>query len=559
MTPSSQSPENGAPPATDATLQGTSWRTEAGQSAAGLRLDAFLAAELEGQGISREKVKSWIKAGKLLLDGRVCRKPNTRLAGGEALELSHEPEHTPLTPESGSLDILHQERRFLVLDKPAGLTVHPAPGLPAGTLVHRLLHEFPELARMEGLRPGIVHRIDKDTSGLLLVALDEQTRQELAQAFARRSVHKEYLTLVAGVPAPPEGVIDLPMGRHPLHKVKMAVLPKGGKPARSDYRVLHQDPLERFSLLGVRIHTGRTHQIRVHLSHLGRPILGDRLYGVALTAPSRCKKLAPRQMLHAWRLGFEHPDSRERLDFQRPPPKDFLGLALCLSRRVQRVVIVGMPGCGKSSLARLLESSGAPLFSADAVVAALYEPGEDGWHFVKSRYGEEYLQPGDSPLEQRPVDRKALFQAMRAEDAVRREINAALHPMVRHRLEAFWQAHADHRLALAEVPLFLEAGAQWRELADVVVGVRCPRALRLQRLHENRGWDDQTLAAFESWQWSEDKKLAACDLMVDNDSDEEALQRRALELLHELRELRRVEARTLALRLRRIWGEQGTP
>ncbi len=559
MPPSSHTPENGAPPATGAAPQSTAWRTEAGQSVAGLRLDAFLAAALEGQGISREKVKSWIKAGKLLLDGTVCRKPNTRLAGGESLELSLEPEHTPLTPESGSLDILRQERRFLVLDKPAGLTVHPAPGLPAGTLVHRLLHDFPELARMQGLRPGIVHRIDKDTSGLLLVALDEQTRQELAQAFARRSVHKEYLALVAGVPAPLEGVIDLPMGRHPLHKVKMAVLPKGGKPARSDYRVLHQDPLGRFSLLAVRIHTGRTHQIRVHLSHLGRPILGDRLYGGALTAPSRCQKLASRQMLHAWRLGFEHPESREWLDFQRPPPKDFPRLALCLSRRVQRVVIVGMPGCGKSSLARLLESSGAPLFSADAVVAALYEPGEDGWHFVKSRYGEAYLQAGDTPPERRPVDRKALFRAMRAEDAVRREINAALHPMVRHRLEVFWQAHLDRRLALAEVPLFLEAGAQWRELADVVVGVRCLRAVRLQRLHENRGWDDQTLASFESWQWSEDTKLAACDLVVDNDADEEALQRRAVELLHKLRELRRVEARTLALGLQRIWREQEAP
>lgn len=557
MPPSAQGPENGAPPAIDAALQGTTWRREVDQSAAGLRLDAFLAAELEGQGISREKVKSWIKAGKLLLDGSVCRKPNTRLTGGEVLELAHEPEHTPLAPESGSLDILRQERRFLVLDKPAGLTVHPAPGLPAGTLVHRLLHDFPELARMEGLRPGIVHRIDKDTSGLLLVALDEQTRQELSQAFARRSVHKEYLALVTGIPAPPEGVIDLPMGRHPLHKVKMAVLPKGGKPARSDYRVLHQDPLGRFSLLAVRIHTGRTHQIRVHLSHLGHPILGDRLYGGALTAPSRCKKLAPRQMLHAWRLGFEHPESRERLDFQRPPPKDFTRLALCLSHRVQRVVIVGMPGCGKSSLARLLESSGAPLFNADAVVAALYEPGEDGWHFVKSRYGEEYLQAGDAPLEQRPVDRKALFRAMRADDAVRREINAALHPMVRHRLEAFWQAHLDRRLAVAEVPLFLEAGTQWRSLADVVVGVRCPRALRLQRLHENRGWDDQSLASFESWQWSEDKKLAACDLLVDNDSDEEALRRRARELLLELRELRRVETRTLALALQRLW-EMGT-
>ncbi len=554
MPPSAQHPETAA---ASATHQVACWRAETDHLAAGLRLDAFLAAKLEGQGISREKVKSWIKAGNLLLDGSICRKPNTRLSGKEVLELRCELAATPLTPESGALDILYQDRRLLVLNKPAGLTVHPAPGLPAGTLVHRLLHGFPELARMQGLRPGIVHRIDKDTSGLLLVALDEQTRQELAQAFARRAVDKEYLALVVGIPPRLEGVIDLPLGRHPLHKVKMAVLPKGGKPARSDYRVLHRDPRGRFSLLAVRIHTGRTHQIRVHLSHLGHPILGDQLYGGAFTAPSSCRKLAPRQMLHAWRLGFEHPESRERLHFQRPPPKDFLGLALCLSRKVQRVVVVGMPGCGKSTLARLLEAAGAPLFSADAVVARLYEPGEDGWHFVKSRFGEVYLQAGGASLEQRAVDRKALFQAMCADDAVRREINAALHPMVRHRLETFWQTHADRRLAVAEVPLFLEAGARWREMADVVVGVRCPRALRLQRLHESRGWDDRTLAAFESWQWGEDKKLAACYLVVDNDAGEEELQRHATDLVQRLRKIRRDMMRELAERMQLLWNATG--
>ncbi len=544
------------------------WSGVTPPESAGTRLDAFVAAQLQEQGLSREAVKNWIKQGNLLLDGSECRKPNTRLSGGERLELRWELQGTTLAPETGTLDIVYKDRHVLVLDKPAGLTVHPAPGLPEGTLVHRLLHRFPEIGDMPGLRPGIVHRIDKDTSGLLLIALDEPTRQKMSQAFAARQVEKEYLALVAGVPAPPEGTLVQPIGRHPTHKVKMAVVAKGGKPARSDYRVLHIGADNRFSLLAVRIHTGRTHQIRVHLSHAKHPILGDHTYGGAMATntppatPLPCSKLAQRQMLHAWRLGFEHPESGERLDFLRPPPSDFKRLALCLSRTLQRVVVTGMPGSGKSTLARLLHEAGVPLFSADAEVGRLYAPGADGWHFIKSRFGEEFLIAPDFPqthghADQRQVDRKALFTAMQERDEVRREINAALHPMVRHRMAEFWKAHANCRFAVAEVPLFLEAGGNWREsMSDIVVGVRCSQEMRLRRLQENRGWDARTVASFDAWQWPEDKKLGACDLVVDNDAGLHELQHRARELLNTLKTKRRHHMRTLAAKLEALFQKE---
>lgn len=557
------------------------WRLNAPLTAKGHRLDAFLGQALQNEGLSREKIKAWIKAGKLLMDGAPCRKPNTLLAGGESMELQGQAPDSGLEPESGDLRILHEDEHCVVLNKPAGLTVHPAPGLNSGTLAHRLLHRYPELAEMDPQRPGIVHRIDKDTSGLLLVARNETTRLALSRAFAERQVEKHYLALVAGVPLAANGVIDAPIGRHPTKKVKMAIH-KGGRPARSDYQVLHAEPNGAFSLLAVRIHSGRTHQIRAHLQHIGHPILGDSLYGPGRNAcPPACREkiyatLASRQMLHAWRLGVTHPVSGEKLSFLLPPPKDFMRLALYLSRQLQRLAVTGLPGCGKSAVSQRLQQAGVPLFSADGAVAALYEPGEDGWTWLRNHYGDTYLHdcddlaehkrpPNKRPANKRPadnystencpVDKRKLFAAMRRDDALRREVENAIHPMVRHRLDEFWRQHRHSRLALAEIPLLLEAGEQWRrQAADLLLAVYCPRNIRLRRLESSRGWGQDVLAAMEAWQWPEAVKINACDLVLDNSQDMEALERRVTGLQRVLQGLRRKRMRRLAARLRQLWS-----
>lgn len=551
----------------------------AGPPDAGLRLDQFWARELADTGVSRERIKDWLQAGLALVDGRPCTKAGQRLEGRERLVLAApdlrgaaRPE-----PEAGELRVLYRDAFLAVIDKPAGLTTHPAPSQPDRTLVNRLLHHFPELAPevsgMEGERPGIVHRLDKDTSGLILVALTEAARLTLSQAFADRRVRKTYLALVHGRPRGDEsgllgqdaGFIDLPMGRHPTMRTKMAVLQKGGRDARTSWRRLWTDRLNRASLLAVDLHTGRTHQIRVHLAHLGHPLLGDPVYGSSqharwLAQPGPLASLAPRQMLHAFRLVLEHPDSGEVLSFRQDPPKDFLTLLHALACDCQRVVVTGMPGCGKSALVKALAAlpEAPPVFSADACVAALYGPGGDGAALIARSLGRHMLAPDGS------VDRKRLLALLLENPGQRREVENLIHPLVRYALDEFWTAHSAAPLAVAEIPLFFEAG--WtgakvrgrtagkdgggtRGLADVVVGLRCPEERRRGTLRESRGLAPEVLAAFESWQWPEDRKLAACDLVLDNAGSLEDLGRTAEELLMRLAALRAERDGAFAARL----------
>ncbi|MDR3043925.1 MAG: dephospho-CoA kinase [Desulfovibrio sp.] len=537
---------------------------------AGQRLDRFLGdvmAELRekdghGDAVSREKVKRAIRDGAATVQGRPCTVPNTRVEPGQTVTLTLAVPAAKVTPEEGDLAVLYRDAAIAVLDKPAGLTVHPCPSCPEGTLVHRLVRHFPELAAQEGFRPGIVHRIDKDTSGLLLVALTEAVRLELSRAFAQREVHKEYLALVHGVPAP-QGELDAPIGRHPLHKVKMAVVPenRGGKPARSAWRVLLADPDGRFALVAVRIFTGRTHQIRVHMAHLGHPLWQDAVYGPAETAPPAAGEppnFPPRQMLHAWRLSFRHPETGKDMHFTCPPPPDFAALALCLSRRMQRVVVTGSPGCGKSALMRLLGQpgeAGLPVWSADAAVARLYEPGCGGHHLLRGRYGDRFV-----PDPAGPVDKRALFAAMRREAALRREVEDMVHPLARHDMDAFFaRAEASGApVAVAEVPLFLEAGWKAGTQPDILpnillVGVHCPFAERARRLETHRGWPPDMIAAMEAWQWPEADKMRACHLVVDNSGTPEDLARRARGLLAELARLRAARDARVADQLASLW------
>ena len=290
------------------------------------RLDAFLAAACPA--ISRSRWKQLIDGGRVLLNGSPAPKPNTPLSVGDVLSCSlPDPEPVGLLPADIPLAILHEDSDLVVLDKPPGLVVHPAPGHAADTLVNALLHHCADLKGIGGeLRPGIVHRLDKDTSGVLVVAKNERSLAHLVAQFSAHSVEKEYVALVWGTPNKPSGSVDLPIGRHPVHRQKMAVSAKG-RPALSRYRTLASGPLA--SLLEVRIETGRTHQIRVHLAHLGHPVVGDPTYGRARRDVPGCPPI-PRQMLHARRLRFAHPRDGRILDFCAPPPPDFISVLRAL-------------------------------------------------------------------------------------------------------------------------------------------------------------------------------------------------------------------------------------
>lgn len=502
--------------------QNNTWEREASSGDLGLRLDKFWARELADEGVSRGRIKQWIESGLALVDDEVVDKGKHKLSGTERLVIGagkSAPSEEAAQPVPGDLDIIYEDAHVAVVDKAAGVTTHPAPGEPGPTLVNLLLHRFPDMAPeasgMDEQRPGIVHRLDKDTSGLIAVARTEAARLALASDFAGRRVRKVYLAIVHGVPERQSGIIEAPIGRHPAQKTRMAVVEKGGREARSDYRVIWTGPRGLASLVAVRIHTGRTHQIRVHMAHIGHPLLGDAVYGSRENADwarrtDRLADMAPRQMLHAFYLSFTHPVSGERTTLWRQPPEDFRTLLTGLTRECLRVGIVGMPGSGKSALARCLREADVPVFSADESVARLYGPDGDGAAMVRQRFGGEYS------LDDGSVDKPALFRAMRESEGLRREIMDMVHPMVRHECDEFFKAHRDDPAAYAEIPLLLESGWHERGQVDVVAGVACPAEKRTGELRRIRGLDEETLAVFDSWQWPESDKLAACDLVVEN-------------------------------------------
>jgi len=288
--------------------------------AAGNRLDHFLTAHLPH--LSRSRVQALIKQGHILIDGKQV-KPGGKIRLGEKITIE-EPDAAPLTgilAESIPLEVLFEDGDLLVLNKPAGMVVHPAAGNPDGTLVNALLHHCTGLSGIGGeQRPGIVHRLDKETSGCIVIAKNDLAHQALSRQFSTRKVLKVYLALAAGHFAKKSGVIESEIGRHPVHRKKMAVVANGrGRPSITDYRVLREfagfKGANKASLVECTLHTGRTHQIRVHLKHLGHPILGDPLYGR--------REAFPRQMLHAWKLGFTHPRTGEWMEHESPIPQDF--------------------------------------------------------------------------------------------------------------------------------------------------------------------------------------------------------------------------------------------
>jgi len=506
------------------------WERTTGATDCGLRLDKFWAQELADAGISRGRIKQWIEEGHAQVDGVVVPKGKHKLSGYETVSIgageSRNGEDTA-QPVPGDLDVVYEDSHVVVVDKIAGLTTHPAPGEPGPTLVNLLLHRYPDISSqdsgMSGLRPGIVHRLDKDTSGLIVAVRTEADRLTLSADFAERRVHKVYLAIVHGVPERSQGTIEDSIGRHPTQKTRMAVVEKGGREARSEYRVLWAGPRGLASLVAVRIHTGRTHQIRVHMAHIGHPLLGDTVYGPQENAVWKRRsdslaEMAPRQMLHAFHLSFTHPESGEVMTLWRKPPQDFLMLLSALKRECLRLGVVGMPGSGKSAVVRFLRNAGLPTFSADESVAALYAPEGDGAAMIRQRFGGEYSLSDGS------VDKAALFAAMLKSDGVRREIMDTIHPIVQHECEMFFKQYRDEPVAYAEIPLLLEGGWHEKGYVDAVAGVHCPQEKRTGELRRIRGLSVETLAAFDSWQWAEKDKLAACDYIVENNAGLDELQ-----------------------------------
>jgi 23S rRNA pseudouridine1911/1915/1917 synthase len=293
-----------------------------------LRLDSFISAHLPE--CSRSRVTALIREGAILVDGLPC-KAGQKVKAGQVVSGSIPPPAvSDLVPQSIPLDILFEDHALIVVNKPAGMVVHPAAGHATGTLVNALLHHCPDLEGIGGeRRPGIVHRLDKDTSGVMVVAKNDMAHQALSHQFKERQIRKMYLALVLGVPRQESGVIDMPVGRHLVDRKKMAVVYSGGREARTLWRV-H----ERFAaatLLAMDLKTGRTHQIRVHCLAIHHPIIGDPIYGPRRLPHTPLKHHAPvhhilsqakRQMLHASQLSFSHPFSGAALQFQAPLTSD---------------------------------------------------------------------------------------------------------------------------------------------------------------------------------------------------------------------------------------------
>jgi 23S rRNA pseudouridine1911/1915/1917 synthase len=281
---------------------------------AGERLDRFVARTVAE--LSRSFVQQLVDDGRITVNGRVAR-PSFTLRGGEQVVVTvPPPQPTTLQPEAIPLCVVYEDADVVVVDKPAGMVVHPAPGHAGGTLANALLARYPEMQINGGVRPGIVHRLDQDTSGLLVVARHDRAMQALTEQQRARTMLKIYLAAVEGRFKEPEGVIDAPIGRHPADRLRMAVTPSG-REARTHYKVVEE--LGAYTLLELRLETGRTHQIRVHLLHRSRPILGDQTYGAR---KGRQSFGLTRQFLHAHRLGFRHPSSGEWCEFSSPLPAD---------------------------------------------------------------------------------------------------------------------------------------------------------------------------------------------------------------------------------------------
>jgi 23S rRNA pseudouridine1911/1915/1917 synthase len=295
----------------------------------GERLDRWLADQLHD--LSRSRLQKLIEQGQVWVNGQVCTSKKIVVQAGDRVHLAiPDPRPLNLQPESIPLEILYEDQDLLILNKPAGMVVHPAPGHDSGTLVHALLAHCEHLAGIGGVqRPGIVHRLDRDTSGAIAIAKTDQAHQSLQSQLKAKTAQREYLAIVYGSPKAESGTIDLPIGRHPVERKKMAIVPleKGGRQAVTHWQV--RERLGNYALMQFRLETGRTHQIRVHSAQIGHPIIGDPVYGSGRSIGVNLTG----QVLHAWKLKLQHPSSGELIEAIAPLPKDFLTLLQILRQR----------------------------------------------------------------------------------------------------------------------------------------------------------------------------------------------------------------------------------
>ncbi len=306
----------------------------------GRRLDQFLSeANLH---LSRSQAKRLIEAGNILLSQKSA-KPSTHLKAGDIISgVLPQPTPISLIPEALPLAILYEDSSIIVIDKPSGMVVHPAYGNPSGTLMNALLYHCKDLGGINGvLRPGMVHRLDKDTSGVMVVAKEDVAYHQLIKQFKDRTVEKVYLAIAYGKFVKDEGIIDSAIGRHPSQRKRMSIRTKKGRPAITRWRIVER--LDGFTLVEIFPQTGRTHQIRVHLSSMGHPILGDPVYGrkgrpgsIRDPVLRDCAKRMDRQALHACRLGFNHPRTGERIQFVSPMPQDMREVLEWLRSRTKK-------------------------------------------------------------------------------------------------------------------------------------------------------------------------------------------------------------------------------
>lgn len=313
--------------------------------AAGARLDKFLAGQLTD--LSRARIQALIQDGQVFIDGALCESASVKLRGGQTIAVNiPPPEDAAPQAENIPLDIVFEDQDMLVINKPAGLVVHPGAGNWSGTLVNALLYHCGDsLSGIGGVvRPGIVHRLDKDTSGLMVVAKNDKAHQHLSAQLADRSLSRHYYAFVWKVPTSRKGVIDKPIGRHPTQRQKMAITARNGRKAvtRYEMRARYHDSA---ALVECKLETGRTHQIRVHMAHIGHPLIGDPAYGLQDNAAQSLLKKSgygqeaidalidfPRQALHAYKIGFIHPQTNKVMDFEIPLPADLTAIKTVLEQ-----------------------------------------------------------------------------------------------------------------------------------------------------------------------------------------------------------------------------------
>lgn len=293
------------------------------------RLDRYVASQVTT--LSRTHVQRLIEQGQVQVNGAVCESKKAEVKGGDRIVLTLPPaQPLDVLPEEIPLDVLYEDDQLLILNKPAGMVVHPSPGHDRGTLVNALLAHCPDLQGIGGVqRPGIVHRLDKDTTGAIAIAKTDLAHQHLQAQFKTKTARRTYLAVIYGAPSADQGTVDAPVGRHPVDRKKMAIVPeeRGGRRAITHWQVLER--LGNYSVLQFDLETGRTHQIRVHSAHIGHPVVGDPVYGSGRTLGVNL----PGQALHAWKLRLQHPQTQDWIEAIAPPPPQFSTLILKLQQR----------------------------------------------------------------------------------------------------------------------------------------------------------------------------------------------------------------------------------